>query len=308
MEGTESPVLSSKVEELRQALVTEYPSPRRVLGSQLGSAVRRYMAGLDLKPFGGLRGFVARYFAVEVRWCGKQGLDDVYDVSFSQEANEPAEWKTVEPSANAWLWSAVTDPSIPIQFAWALDDQSLRYAPPPLSLLPAMARVDKLTREDYRNIARNFIATQSLTEEDKRTYLEAIDQGTSTFGFTALIRERGQLTQWEVFRVNAAVETFAAHLRDAGAGAEAQGRWENLLRLAQQESLARRSHKNSTGKSPGSVEPRKQERVASQRGSDPGLRQVAAAAMQFLSDSDLENLNLPLGAVMRAMKGLRTRQ
>ena len=79
-------------------------------------------------------------------------------------------------------------------------------------------------------------------------------------------------------------------------------RWSDILRSSQQEARSRRLKK---GAAFSRVQPLP--RLADReylRDDIPDSRSVAIKAMEFLSDSELSDLSLPLGTVMRALGSL----
>src|SRR5450432_1002933 len=118
----------TELEQLRSSLAARYPSAKDVLGAQLGAFVRGYLANPDLKSrFGGLKEFIPRHFPVEIGWRGRRGLDDLYDISFPTEGSGTncGVWQPVPSESSVELWSAVTNPSVHVQFAWSAKDRSL---------------------------------------------------------------------------------------------------------------------------------------------------------------------------------------
>jgi hypothetical protein len=299
------PVLSSpEVEKLRQALESQYPDRRSILGSQLGSFIRSQLTNAwDLKGrFGGLKNFVARYFPTEISWRGRQGLDDLYDISFSKDEHNKSSqhWRIVAPEGASWLWSAVTNPAINVQFAWLAKEQALMQAPTSVPLMEGLVAVGKLTKADYQNIARSFV--RSMKNIDTSSYLQVIDSSGSSVEFTTMIREQGLLSRWEEFRVDNALRLFTDRLQASGADSREANRWTDLLRVSRQEVRSQRSHKASTPAT--SRKPTPLLTPQTNASEIPQTRAVAMKTIEFLSDAELAELKLPLGSVMHAFRTL----
>ena len=307
MDDTASPpsstASSSELEELRQALCLKYPDATNILGAQLGLFIRRHLADPDLKRrFGGLKNFTAQHFPAEIRWKGKKGLDDLYDVRFASSVDGvlDAQWQKVAPGASPWLWAAVTNPSSDLQFAWDSEAQLLMRAAEGTPRSEGLIAVEKLSKDDYRSIARDFSASRRIDAATR--YLKAIESSESSIEFTIMMREDGLLSEWEEFRVENAVRLFGERLAAAGANEGTVTKWTGLLQLSQQEARAQRHRKVAA------VVPRPvgmgQTSHDHLLGRGPGTRAVASRAIEFLSEAELAELRLPLGSIMRALRSL----
>jgi hypothetical protein len=299
-----SSVLSpAEIERLRPALAAHYLSVKGVLGAQLGAFVRRYLDNPDLKGrFGGLREFVARHFPTEIVWSGRQGLDDLYDIAFSAQGAALGNnaWEQVSREPSAALWPAATNPSIYRQFAWSSKENALFQASLGVALGEGLSAVEKLKTDDYRSIATRFVDSLEGIDTGFRTH--ALETTSSLAVFTGLMREKGLLPRWEAFRISSALHEFGNRLGAAGAESSAVKDWTDILRLSQHKARLLRSKKIVSVSEP---EPKQtltlHESIPIRL---PDSRAVAIKAVEFLSDSDLGNLSLPLGIVMRALVSL----
>ena len=292
----------TELEQLRQALMLKYPNARNVLGAQLGAFIRGQLTNADLKGrFGGLKNFVTRYFPAEIIWRGKKGLDDLYDVRFA--GPEPSlgdeVWQPVLPEASPWLWSAVTNPSTAVQLAWSSENRSLLRASAGIERTEGLIAVDKLSKVDYQNIARNFVT--SMATEGSSRYMQALEGSDSSVEFTTMMREEGLLSKWEEFRVEGAIRLFADRLVSAGVDVDAVAQWVEVLHLSQQQARSQRFHKV-----PDDSRAQKLRSPAAKHSSSmvPETRAVAIKALEFLSETELSDLRLPLGSVMHALRSL----
>jgi hypothetical protein len=292
----------TELQQLRQALTLKYPDARDVLGAQLGYFIHDQLNNADLKArFGGLKNFVTRYFPAEISWRGKKGLDDLYDARFaSSGASDRTEvWQSVKSEASPWLWSSVTNPSTAVQFAWSSERHSLMRAVAGVQPTEGLTAVEKLSNGDYQSIARNFVA--SLEAKDFSRYLRAIESSAFTVEFTTMMREEGLLSKWEEFRVDHAVRLFADRLLASGVDGETVAQWAELLRASQREARSQRGHKTTVE----SIvqRPRQPNRNCFPSGTLE-TRAVALKTLEFLSESELSELRLPLGSVMHALRSL----
>jgi len=293
----------TEIEQLRPALAARYPHAKGVLGSQLGAFIRRQLANPDLKGrFGGLKEFISHYFPAEIVWRGRQGLDDLYDISFAVDGSGPgaAVWQPVPCESSADLWSAVTNPSVYVQFAWSAKDKSLLQAAAGVPLVDDLKAVEKITKTDYQNIAIAFV--DSLEGIDLNGRTQALDSSASGAEFTRLMRDRGLLARWEEFRIDRARRQFVDRLAAAGAESSIVTRWADILRSSQQAARSRRLQKAVVFSA---TQPLPTLASCEQLRDDmPDTRAVAIKAMEFLSDAEISDLSIPLGTVMRALRSL----
>jgi hypothetical protein len=299
--STLSPV---ELEQLRVALSARYPDSKGVLGSQLGAVIRKQLINPDLKGrFGGLKRFVARYFPAEITWRERNGLDDLYDISFAGAAVDSGGdgiWQPVSPEPSAAFWSAVTNPSIAVQFGWSISDRSLLRASAGVPLTEGASLVEKLTQSDYQEIAISFV--NSLENFDAGKRAQAIESSRSNVEFTRLIREQGLLAKWEEFRVDQALRLFIDRLRNLGAEPSAISQWADVLRRSQQLARLQRSQKTASIATRQPSQPRADRQDTRDEILNP--RTMAIKTMEFLSESELSDLKLPLGSVIRALQSL----
>lgn len=290
--------------QLQAALGARFPLAKGVLGSQLGFFVRRNLVNPDLKGrFGGLKEFIAKYFPREIVWQGRQGLDDLYDICFASEGSALGTWQRVPPEPCAALWSAVTNPAVYVQFAWSHKGESLLRAPVGIPLNDDSVAVEKLTNTDYQNIATGFVS--SIDGIDADDSARALSVSRSAAEFTKMMREKGILAKWEEFRVDQASRRFIQRLAEAGASSLIADQWLSILRASHQKARFQRSKKPITLQSPRAFQ---STAISQQSGREiPQSRVIAIKAMEFLSDSELYNLSLPLGSVMRAIESLTGR-
>ena len=100
-------------------------------------------------------------------------------------------WQPVPSEPSADLWSAVTNPSVYVQFAWSAKDKSLLQASAGVPLADDLTAVEKLTKTDYQNIAIAFLTPLDGIDVDGRT--QALESSASGAEFTRLMRDKGLL-------------------------------------------------------------------------------------------------------------------
>jgi|ERR1035437_1232403 hypothetical protein len=296
----------SELELLRPALAARYPRAKDVLGSQLGEFVRKHLTNPNLKSrFGGLRAFITRYFPEEVVWRERKGLDDLYDISFSTDVSGLGQgaWQPVPSEPSAALWSAVTNPSIYVQFAWSTKENLLFRASAGIPLTENLVVIEKLTKSAYQNIATEFVSSLGSFDDNERT--QALELTGSAAEFANLMREKDLLAKWEEFRVDHAIRQFADSMAASGAELSVVALWADILRLSQQIARDVRSLRSKKTVAFSALRPfQSQANRETVPNKMPDSRAVAVKAMEFLSDSEINDLSLPLGTVMRALVSL----
>lgn len=287
---------------LRETLREKYRDNTRVLGCQLGASLRSRVPNLDFKiRFGGLRRFLETYFSNEVRWTGRQGLDDVYITLFSDSPSDhdrsTVGWTSADSEPSTWLWPAVSNPSVDYQLSWSTLEQRLYHAPPGTDPEEGLVLIAKLTKPDYSKIATDFVRTRN--DLDANAYLQAIESSESLSKFIEMIRQQGRLAEWEVFRIDHVLRLFTERLEAAGATKESATEWADRLRRSQW--LIRNSR--ATQSAPPAARTILGRQPAT-RCRCPDARAVAAKALEHLSDVEIGRLSLPLEAVMSALRSL----
>jgi len=183
---------------------------------------------------------------------------------------------------------------VSVHFAWDGDANELLQAPsgvpPHLSANP----VQKISSDDYRDIALLFVKSLDNMSDTQRE--AAVACAGSNAVFNALLRANNLLPKWEPFRIENAMRLFSERLREAGAGDAMLNRWTDTLRRSQHEARPRRLRR-----APDSQPRRGQPRLTAECAD---ARAVAGRAMDFLSESELSELRLPLSAVLRAVESL----
>jgi hypothetical protein len=159
--------------------------------------------------------------------------------------------------------------------------------------------IKKLKKADYQNFATEFLS--SLDGIDTVLRAQALASTGSSAEFTKLMREKDLLAKWEAFRIDRASREFERRMTESGADSSVVALWGDILRLSRREARSKRS-----GKTVASSTQRQLPTWANRQylPKMPESRAVAIKAMEFLSDSELSDLRLPLGAVMRSLRSL----
>ena len=310
MEQPTEPIASlsdAEIAQLRSALSMRFASATGVLGSQLGTAIAEQLPRISLRnQFGGLKRFSARFFPTEIVWSGKKELDDLYDIRFGDSPSDTLrEWNQVPLTATPALWAAVTNPSIYLQFAWSRDENALFRATEGIPLRQGFTVVEKLRKLDYEEIAKAFLESGDLPPGLRDAAIPVVADFQA---FANVIRGHGMLPRWEAFRVEHALRRFTDRLEGAGAGTDSVSRWVEILKLSQQQAWSARMRRTTLPKVSQSATPGRRfgtERSYPSPARRIGLieaRAIAVSAIEYLSESEIAGLRLPLGEVIRALE------
>jgi|ERR1035438_5747613 hypothetical protein len=240
--------------------------------------------------------FITCYFPEEVVWRERKGLDDLYDILFATNASGLGQgaWQPVPSEPSATLWSAVTNPSIYVQFAWSAKDKLLFLASAGIPPTEDLVVIEKLTKGAYQNIATEFVS--SLGSFDDNDRVQALGLTGSAAKFTSLMREKDLLARWEEFRVDRAIRQFTDSMAASGAELSVVVLWADILRLSQQIARDARSLRSKKTAAFSALRPfQSQANRESMPNKMPDSRAVAIKFMEFLSDSEINDLSLPLG-------------
>src|ERR1035438_8288111 len=107
---------------------------------------------------------------------------------------------------------------------------------------------------------------------------------------------RGSLARWEEFRVDRAIRQFTDSMAASGAELSVVVLWADILRLSQQIARDARSLRSKKTAAFSALRPfQSQANRESMPNKMPDSRAVAIKFMEFLSDSEINDLSLPLG-------------
>lgn len=287
------------IQEMRRALIETFPHTREVRGAVLGSFFRKHFPTIDLKlAYGGLKNFVSEFFPSEIVVCGRSGLDNVFRLAFRLDADSrDLAWQECDTAPSAKFWSEVTHPDTAVQFAWSATGASLWQSRPGTPLDPDLTLVQKLSRADYRDIALAFVETLVWADPEERK--EAVDKTDSNLKFTGLMKQRRLVAAWEQFRVSRVIQVFGSRISAAGAHDHLVTDWTTKLKRSHEESRRLRTRPSETALG------RAGERLT-KANDELSTRQLAKLVFEFASDAELEELRLPLRAMIQAINHLRS--
>jgi hypothetical protein len=216
---------------MRGEILNTFSDGEVVLGSKLGNELRPFIRPLKFPDVGGLRQFVSDHLPDVLNWIGrnKAGIegDDVYKVVKQASLG----WRDISELSPERLWSTYSNPSVVARFALPESRDSLLHCAEPDVPLPHGAQeIRKLTEEDYRTVAKEFIRTIPLPLQPDALQIASTPSFNSPWvGFLRNKCGYDTLRRWETTRVNWVFERFRDTLTEAGCTPEVCEEFVTLL-------------------------------------------------------------------------------
>ncbi len=277
---------------------SEFPHLQPLLGAFLGGYIKRILPDVNFKyQFGGLRRFLELYAPELVRWRGRRGLDDVYEIFTGGNDSDIASldpWQEIQPEPLLEFWTLASNPSVPGCFGYISSTGKLYFGTDHPKPKDDMRIFQKLSVGDYKSIGKEFLETNRLTNDSE---LAAIltQEHFNTLWVLALKRG-GLLRQWEIFRMNEVIRIFEERLVGVGVDPQKAEYWGSILKS----SRAIRINKEKSEFTEHAKLPRS---VASSMESIE--RQTARLAVERMSDDELRKINIPLHVVIELLPELQ---
>lgn len=271
-----------------------------VLGSDLGNAARIRFPDLNLRlQFGGLRKFIQDYCAGQIIYVRAQGGDGVYaHVSKVGCDARAAEIPTSTPTA----WATLVDPNVDARLAVDPVLGSVHVCAGNDEIPESLIRVDKISLEDHRAIAKGFLP---LTPVASRSSFEsALGEDQFWPKWTAAFKtlsDRDVYAGWMNWRHEKLIALFEARLRSANLADDAIAFATSELQKSKQvkSALAKSTPGIGTSRPRGSASYSSHSRMGEP---DARLRELAHSVINSMSDGDIRRIWLPFGAVTDALR------
>jgi len=266
-----------------------------VAGSDLGVSIRTLFPGVDIKwEHQGLRKFIEKFCSGQVLFYSKRGCDNLYvhKSRLSQVGAVPQTEGTFGPTP----WAAFSNPKIQSRLVVNKASGDLAVIGPDSAIPEGCAEIPKLTEEEYRVIAREFVpqVPQLHSVEIEAT----IEQPSFWFTFVNQVKKVAGKEAFDnllVWRLRKIHDFFENRLRSAGvdAGAMVSAREKIKTPFPRQPAPQVRTARAASAPFSGRIPP----------GADS--RELARAAIEFMSENDLRQIWLPLGVVLDAIRNAR---
>lgn len=281
-------------DQLVQFVTAYLQTNPQVLGAKLGFAITRAFPEVNLKAqYGGLRPFLERYCSQHVTWTGKRGLDDCYAPASASPESTP---RPARDDTN--LWQAFTNPEAAVGIAVNPTAGTVVVADPK-ELAPGFLVLAKMTREDHRKIASEFLP--QIDSENRAQFQSSLSSGsfwpqwTSLIASTQLGRYRGQ---WLAFRFQRICDILRERLNQIGIQEPRTTFFLDLIKDSKR--------KTSISSTPSRIgKPLSQSQDHAEAISI--LRHLAHAAIDGMPEEELRQLRIPLGAIIDSFRELRSK-
>lgn len=280
----EKKVASSIIEHVEQ-----HPT---VFGAKLGAYVNAEYPGLHLRAtYGGLKKFVERFCNGEVVVTGKYGKDDIYQHASAVGSEIPT--APPAPQRGDSAWRAFTSPSCEARLTLSAETGSMRVMTGGEELQPAEREIPKITTEEHRGIAREFLP--QIEEEERPLFQEVLlrdDFWDIWFEMTRTHSKGKYLKGWLAFRFEELCRLFLERLKVLELP---EDMWQPLLQtLKSSKSGTKRLERRPISYVP---------EVAGHRRAHVTLRAAIIGAAEALSEEELRRVWLPAGVLADALRG-----
>lgn len=299
MGGGREPCAHRRNRLVGQSHRTNLPGKRNGPWYQLG---QRYQSSPDLNlklQFGGLRKFIQDHCADQVVYVRAQGGDGVYAHRSKVDGGVRTEPSRTQIST---AWAALVDPNVHAQLAVEPTSGSLHVYASGAEVQGALIRMDKISLEEHRTIARGFLP---LTPVASRSSFEsALSEDAFWWKWTAAFKtlaDREIYVTWMKWRHEKIIELFEERLRsaklsdDAAAFAIGELDKSKQAKSASTRSIPATARSRPTGSAGDLPDTRFGEL-------DVPLRELAHSAIKSMSDGEIRRIWLPLGAVADALR------
>lgn len=299
------------VPKLRDALMLIDGAERT--GAQLKAMIDSVCPDLDIRQAtgvlvgpGALTSFIRTHLADIVSPVGKHGGDPIYRIG--------AQRTSLEESENLDFWAIFASTSLGQQFVYNkttkhIGAQFVGGPVPEDSIVIA-----PLSSDDLKQICVDFVegVPESLKNELKTTL--NLDNFFTAWVNILRTKYPDYYRDWGLFRVQAIIKLFEDRLKAADLSDEEVRSY--VSRLVRNQSAAYRARVAQLTSSP---DPQSSTRAQSaQQNSSSGqsthtpslaqdlaIRKLATSALGFMSDTELRNLMMPLGALADALKSMQ---
>ncbi len=277
-------------EDINKAILAAMAKrPQPILGAQLGALIRAELPSgttLDMKSrFGGLKRMVDQCASGQVFWAGKSGLDDLFSTN-QQSRREPQQQSA---------WVVFHNPSTEGHVYFDPLAKQLRSnsegSPP-----EGCNSVVRVSHSDQRQMIEDFIQ-QHVPEENKGLFaaVSEAEDGQYWSVLSSALVESKLLPAWQKYRFESLRVLAVKRLGEAGVPSELR---EQVVDQAIADSSQMRSAKTAK-KSEIIPPPAKSKSLGYPQAQ--GIHALAAQVVAQMSESDLESMNVPLGAVWKAL-------
>jgi hypothetical protein len=286
--------MSTQVDEIKDIIIHKLRESKEVAGSDLGYSITQKFPEINMKAkYGGLKRFITEYCFDEVIWLRKRGADDIYSRAINtslKKIEPPEEFVQVAQDSLESFWRAFSNPNTvyTVVLNKITGELSLKKNDEPVR--EPFIRVEKVSREEYRQIAWDFLP--QLDEAQRIEFRQSLSLDDFWPHWSALInkyKKEGVLDTWLQWRTERIRTIF-----------------ENRLKLADVTSTVTEQAVNQLTqppkKRPLSHQARATRDDIEKNIDEDQLRKIIHTAIDKLSLEELRRIWLPLGIITDILK------
>lgn len=291
--------LQEQLEDITDAL-SRHSDPQ-IQGAKLHRLIQdvaprlnvRETVGIITGP-GALKTFVTTYLNEKLEQIGFSGGDIIYGIK------EHDNYSNIDEYINPNIWKTFVSPSSKYSLAVEKDNNNLIISDS-TTLKPDEMVVPRVTIDEHNKLRDAFITT--VSEEDNGS-LRLESSNTIEYGdWLQVLRKHGIYKRWSEYRRNGLLSIFSDRLENLELEAATV---KNLTRQMGRSQFASAARKPLPGPS---QEQAKQNTIMepqvsrhSRETSTEFGRKLVRSALEYMSYEDIRSINLPVGAVLDALK------
>jgi hypothetical protein len=300
--------------EVADFIIEKLTFARRLTGASLGKTIRDKFSQLDLKTtYGGLSQFINIYCGDKVVQLGHQGGDIMF--ALKDTDGEGQSGSPFIPSTPKELWLAFTNPSAASDIVVDSDTGQLHVDAGDEVLPNNHFRIQPITKEDYRIIAREFLNDIEKPLQDELQ--EAVQEDDFWPKFSTILRQHkdeGILDHWLKWREQQILGLFKSRLDQVGLPEDIQLRAIGYLKYSREQKLPTMPKPSLIKTNPSqsmqwSLNPKRLAQATqdnryktSDTRSTIDLRSILHDAIDTIEEVELRRIWLPVGVVLDAIK------
>lgn len=287
----------SQEEDIAELLIQAVKTHSPTTGGHLGPLVKEHYPAADLKSrYGGLHRFIKTYCGTEIVFLGKRGVDNVYAYKDSRGT------VSSHGSGTADAWRAFSNPKIHLTTLVDTRSGDIDVASPSQAeLKDGWLPIEKISAEEYRLMAQDFLATLEPSEaKNQLQHALTIPNFWPTWSLLInRLRAQGIYNEWLNFRTRQIRNLFRVRLSQLNLSEEVCDQALRSLRASREQIAGQRSAEQVVGHKFAQAADRNEHGQSTR----PEFRNVILQAVSRLTDEDLRRIWLPAGVLIDALKG-----
>lgn len=302
----------SKIADALVAAVGQAGPQVGLLGSRAGTIARSVDSKFNPRAYGAasMRDFIARHVK-QLRVIGLSGSDPIYGLE-SWQATTAVTPETRSETRGSELWRIWVSPMNPFALAIRKDTGAVRALPKEAALASDEVKVEPLSIEKHKRVARNFLEEKDIQQKLRDTLNAALESSSVWWQqWTRLLRaESDELAKmWFDYRREGLLNDFEATLEESGVSGQALVNAKVAIATAQVVKRPTRlvplvqaitTHDATSHVSPASRAPAMEPSPA-----PTSILSVVQQVVSRMGEHELRSLSLPVGLVLDVLRATR---